>query len=161
MSISNYTQVLEFTNAVRLAKGLPACPIIPQPMSKAEVCFLVGMVFSEMSELIDTVTDSAEETTEIMKAAIKIDRHEHKKITDPVELIAAQADALVDDIYYKYDAACKKGMNISTVFDLVHQANMRKLVDGKVILREDGKVMKPQGWQEADIKGYFQNIINS
>jgi hypothetical protein len=30
---------------------------------------------------------------------------------------------------------------------------MAKLVDGKVIRREDGKVLKPAGWTPPDIAG--------
>jgi predicted HAD superfamily Cof-like phosphohydrolase len=34
---------------------------------------------------------------------------------------AEQADALVDIYYYSLNAACKKGMNLSALFDVVHQ----------------------------------------
>jgi predicted HAD superfamily Cof-like phosphohydrolase len=33
---------------------------------------------------------------------------------------------------------------------------MNKLVDGKVIRREDGKIKKPEGWQQADIEGILK-----
>ena len=33
---------------------------------------------------------------------------------------------------------------------------MNKLVDGKVIRREDGKIKKPDGWQPADIAGILK-----
>jgi len=39
------------------------------------------------------------------------------------------------------------------VFAEVHRSNMAKLVDGKVIRREDGKVLKPEGWTPPDVKG--------
>jgi hypothetical protein len=34
---------------------------------------------------------------------------------------------------------------------------MAKLVDGKVIRREDGKILKPAGWTPPDIKGVLFN----
>jgi hypothetical protein len=60
----------------------------------------------------------------------------------------------VDVYYYSLNAACKKGVNISTVFDIVHGANMAKRdpATGQFIKREDGKIIKPEGWQGPDIK---------
>lgn len=60
--------------------------------------------------------------------------------------VAEQADALVDAIYYICDTAARHGMNLDPLFDIVHQANMGKVVNGKVIRREDGKILKPAGW---------------
>jgi predicted HAD superfamily Cof-like phosphohydrolase len=34
---------------------------------------------------------------------------------------------------------------------------MSKLVDGKPIYREDGKVLKPEGWTPPDIKSIIEN----
>lgn len=66
--------------------------------------------------------------------------------------VAEQADALVDAIYYLCNHAVKHGMNLDPVFAIVHQANMGKVVDGKVIRREDGKILKPAGWQDPGPK---------
>ena len=60
--------------------------------------------------------------------------------------IAQQADALVDAIYYICDTAVRHGMNLDPLFEIVHSANMGKVVDGKVIRRDDGKILKPAGW---------------
>lgn len=64
--------------------------------------------------------------------------------------VVEQADALVDMIYYLCDAACKKGINLDPLFEIVHSANMDKVVDGKVIRREDGKILKPAGWKPPE-----------
>ena len=63
---------------------------------------------------------------------------------DIVEVI----DALADIGYILAGTILNHGMqNIyDDAFDEVHRSNMAKLVDGKVLRREDGKVMKPQGW---------------
>lgn len=39
------------------------------------------------------------------------------------------------------------------VFNRVHNNNMTKVVDGKVILREDGKILKPAGYTKPDMRG--------
>ncbi len=68
------------------------------------------------------------------------------------QTITEQADALVDAIYYICDFAATHGINLDPLFEIVHGANMQKIVDGKVIRREDGKILKPEGWQEPGPK---------
>ena len=44
------------------------------------------------------------------------------------------------------------GLPFQEVYDAIHTANMKKMgPDGKPVYREDGKVLKPEGWQRADI----------
>jgi predicted HAD superfamily Cof-like phosphohydrolase len=93
-------------------------PSTPQLMGDGAVAFIVEMVNDELQEL--------------------------REATD----VAEQADALVDAIYYICDTAVRHGMNLDRVFDIVHGANMQKVVDGRVIRREDGKILKPEGWQD-------------
>ena len=38
-------------------------------------------------------------------------------------------------------------------FNRVHSSNMTKVVDGKVILRDDGKILKPDTYVAPDMKG--------
>jgi len=71
---------------------------------------------------------------------------------EEAESITEQADALVDAIYYICDCAVRHGMNLDPLFDIVHSANMMKVVDGKVIRRDDGKIMKPDTWQDPGPK---------
>jgi len=93
-------------------------PSSPRLMDDAAVEFIAEMVNDELQEL--------------------------REATD----VAEQADALVDAIYYICDTAVRHGMNLDRVFDIVHGANMQKVVDGRVIRRDDGKIMKPEGWQD-------------
>jgi len=43
-----------------------------------------------------------------------------------------------------------QGMPLEAMTDAIHQANLRKQIDGKVVRRADGKILKPEGWQAAD-----------
>lgn len=71
---------------------------------------------------------------------------------EEAETVHDQADALVDAIYYICDFAATHGINLDPVFEIVHQANMQKVVDGKVIHRGDGKILKPEGWEDPGPK---------
>jgi len=66
------------------------------------------------------------------------------------------ADALADIIYIACGTAVSYGIPLDNVFAEVHRSNMAKLVDGKVIRREDGKIQKPGGWTPPDIKSVLE-----
>jgi len=67
------------------------------------------------------------------------------------------ADALADIIYIACGTAVSYGIPLDKVFTEVHRSNMAKLVDGKPLYREDGKVMKPSGWQPPNIKKILED----
>jgi len=91
-------------------------PVTPTEMNDTQVRFIAEMVNSEMIELAQ-----ARNTVE-------------------------QVDALVDAMYYICDCAIKMGVDLDPCFAIVHGANMRKVVDGKLVTNEKGKVTKPEGW---------------
>lgn len=65
-----------------------------------------------------------------------------------------QVDALADIVYVCYGMALEMGVDLDEVIEVVHDANMQKLwPDGKPRYREDGKVIKPEGWEPPDIVG--------
>lgn len=66
---------------------------------------------------------------------------------DAVEVL----DALGDILYLVYGAALECGYDVDEAVTVIHAANMAKLVDGKVIRRHDGKVLKPDGWLPPDL----------
>lgn len=68
------------------------------------------------------------------------------------------ADALADLIYIACGTAVSYGIPLDKVFEEVHRSNMAKLVDGKVLRREDGKVMKPSDWTPPNIKSILENV---
>lgn len=52
-------------------------------------------------------------------------------------------DALVDILYVTIGTAVSMGIDLDEMFEIVHNANMKK--EGGAI-RPDGKVLKPPGW---------------
>lgn len=68
--------------------------------------------------------------------------------------IVEAADAYADIIYIVLGSAI---MHIGVerfcrVWDEVQRSNMDKCVDGKIVMRGDGKVLKPEGWTPPDIE---------
>jgi predicted HAD superfamily Cof-like phosphohydrolase len=74
------------------------------------------------------------------------------------------ADALADIIYIACGTAVSYGIPLDKIFEEVHNSNMAKLVDGKPLRREDGKILKPAGWQPPNVKNILdkekENLIN-
>jgi predicted HAD superfamily Cof-like phosphohydrolase len=69
------------------------------------------------------------------------------------------ADALADIIYIACGTAVSYGIPLDDVFAEVHRSNMAKLVDGKVIRREDGKIQKPADWTPPDIRSVLKKSL--
>lgn len=127
-------------------------PHVPKLMTKQEVHFLVKMMLDEIMELYATVDDPANAKADMVK--LIMDSKDIPKVHgSELELIAEQADALVDCYYYSLNASAKHGVNISSVFRLVHNANMAKRdpESGMFLRRSDGKIIKPIGWHAPNI----------
>lgn len=59
-------------------------------------------------------------------------------------------DGIVDAIYVLLGTAVTFGVDLEPIWNAVHASNMAK-VGGAI--RDDGKVLKPAGWQPPDIVG--------
>lgn len=62
--------------------------------------------------------------------------------------LAPVAHELTDLLYVTYGTLVELGIDADAVFAEVHRANMAKLTGPK---RADGKQLKPEGWQPADV----------
>lgn len=157
MSQSNYESVRQFT-----VESGTECPKGPTKMSKESVRFIIEMVLSEMQELALTVCDSKHEALCMLYRAVGKDANDHEPLHNETEVIAEQADAMVDAWYYMLNSAAKHGMDLSALFEVVHAANMAKKdpKTGKFIRREsDGKILKPEGWMPPNIVAEIEREI--
>jgi len=148
--LSDAEKVREFTYEA----GQP-CPDKPELMTANEVKFISKMVIDELLELFSTVLHP-NQAKAAMIDMIKNAKHVDKMVVSPNrqhELIAEQGDAFVDIWYYSLNAMAKKGVNLSKIFELVHDANMAKRdpQTGKFLKRNDGKIIKPQGWRAPNV----------
>jgi len=128
-------------------------PDVPSVMSEEEVKFITKMIVDEVLELFATVHD-ATNAKNVLKGFVDASKDIPKIDAPEVDIIAEQADAFVDIYYYCLNAAAKKGVNLSAIFDVVHAANMAKRdpKTGQFLKREDGKIIKPAGWQPPDVR---------
>lgn len=85
-----------------------------------------------------------EENDEYLDSAIKSD-------------ITETLDAVVDMAYVLFGTINAHGLQdlFIEAFNLVHENNMTKVVDGKVIRNEFGKILKPEGFVPVDLKQLF------
>lgn len=69
-----------------------------------------------------------------------------------LENLVEVADGIGDTIYVLCQLARSLGVPLDAVFGSIHAANMKKVGEnGKVKRREDGKILKPEGWTPPDI----------
>jgi NTP pyrophosphatase (non-canonical NTP hydrolase) len=102
-----------------------------------------GLGSNELIELrIKLLTEEVEEYAEAARNG------------DMVEIL----DALADIGYILAGTIINHGMQdiYDDAFNEVHRSNMAKLVNGKVIRREDGKVLKPKGWQPPQLAQFLE-----
>lgn len=96
-------------------------------LTPSETHFDVGFILEEVEELINA-------------------RHQGN--------LTKFADALVDIIYVTIRAALIHGIDLRPIFQAVHQKNMQK-TGGSI--RSDGKVLKPDGWEELDLTSLLRS----
>ena len=72
------------------------------------------------------------------------------------------ADALGDMLYVLVGTILEHGMHhkIEEVFSEIHRSNMTKVVDGKVVRREDGKILKPETYEKPNIEAILRGGSN-
>lgn len=90
-----------------------------------------------------------EETNEYLEAAEGYNATE-RKVQVPIKSDVAKE--LADLLYVVYGTADAFGIDIDRVFAEVHRSNMSKLVDGKPLKREDGKVLKGPNYTPPNLE---------
>lgn len=103
---------------------------------------------------------ASQEERDLRVKLMKEEFNEYNKAEDNNDIVNLAVE-LADIIYIACGTAVTYGIPLDEVFNAIHQANMNKLVDGKVLRRADGKIQKPEGWQPADIAGILNRHNNS
>lgn len=131
MTPSNATQVRELHRAVGLTS--PERPTVP------------GLpLLALRRRLVQEEAAEVEEEWAALETRLRAG-----EAVSPADL-APLAHELADLLYVTYGALAALGIDADAVFAEVHRANMRKAGGPR---REDGKLLKPEGWQPADVRG--------
>lgn len=95
----------------------------------------------------------------IRRPELRIDLiwEETKETCDAIERgdLVEAIDGLCDVIVVVLGTAVEFGIDLQPFWDEVHRTNMAK-VGGPV--REDGKRLKPEGWEPPDIAGILESV---
>ena len=70
--------------------------------------------------------------------------------------IVEVADACGDLIWVILGLCNTVGINIHPVWHEITASNLSKTVNGNVIRRADGKILKPEGWVAPDLKKFIR-----
>ena len=106
---------------------------------------------------LDTPGLGPDELIELRIKLLKEEVEEYAEAARAGDLVEV-LDALADIGYILAGTIFNHGMQdiYDDAFNEVHRSNMAKLVDGIVIRREDGKVLKPEGWQAPQLAQFLQ-----
>jgi predicted HAD superfamily Cof-like phosphohydrolase len=66
------------------------------------------------------------------------------------------ADGIADLIYVLLGRAVSYGIDLRPIWDEVQRTNMEKVGGTK---REDGKILKPEGWKPPDVAGLLEKQV--
>ncbi|GAA0348057.1 haloacid dehalogenase [Oceanobacillus oncorhynchi subsp. oncorhynchi] len=154
MANKHYNQVREFHKAFNYKQADEPTPISTDVVVKRTNYLLeeiVELLFASSGGeevLFDALVDNLIENVYKEKEAVI------KKSPDVSDKLVAQLDALTDISYFNYGNFAIAGVEPENLFDVVHESNMSKLdpETGKPIYREDGKVLKGDGFIEPEPK---------
>jgi predicted HAD superfamily Cof-like phosphohydrolase len=108
----------------------------------------LSLIFEEAIELAEAMGFNPQ----WVKSQVEIMLYHDGPVEKETDLIAV-ADALGDLDYVVNGAALEFGIDLPKVTAEVHRSNMTKLgPDGKPIYREDGKVLKGEGYEPPNLK---------
>ena len=129
---TNYQKVRDFTEAMEQPVDIPASD---------------SRLISQYALRKILIREEADEAMEAFDAILR---------SGPTkDNVAHLTKELADILYVVYGAAVTFGLPLEEVFDRVHTSNLSKLVDGKPLKREDGKVLKGPNYQPPKLDDLF------
>jgi predicted HAD superfamily Cof-like phosphohydrolase len=136
--LTNAQKIVEFHNAV--GAPVPPKPVVPS-------LEILQLRHKLLQEEFTEVTEAWETLTAVLQSD---DPAQPADVTDWVH-------ELTDLLYVTYGAILACGVDADAVFAEVHRANLSKAGGPQ---RADGKILKPPGWQPADVRSVIENQVN-
>lgn len=146
-------------NHQRTAAWLAACGKTPGDTHHVSV--QIGCDLEETSEFLNCLRLNHERAQQVLERLVadlewlgtKLKRGDYTAHV-PVHLREFALDALCDREVTGNGVAYLTQMNKDAADQAVLAANDAKLVDGKPVLLEGGKIGKPEGWRAADLSAF-------
>lgn len=146
--LTNYQQVVEFHKTF----GQPVAANVTI-MTESRMNLRNGFIMEEYNELLEA-QGFVEKPTLLQRIVKKLfpSFFEIKMVKERSQNIVEIADALTDILYFVYGQGIEHGFDMDACFAEVHRSNMSKLDEnGKVLYRDDGKVMKSSLYSAPDL----------
>jgi len=134
-------------------------PQIPgQPTDAGEVLLPVNLVVEEFFETLQALGDTPDcvEEHEALEFAKLATMQPLKRLSQHPANLVSLADGVIDLIVVAVRLGLSFGLPMEALWAEVQRSNMAKSVDGQVRRREDGKILKPEGWTPPDIAGVLR-----
>jgi len=146
------------TNYERTAAWLKACGKTPSPEA---VSVQAGCMIEEICEMLSCLRTDSEGYAKLLDRtrvdlewfASKLKRGEHV-VYIPIHLRTDALDALCDIEVTANGVAYLAEMDKPGADRAVLDSNDAKLVDGKPVILDGGKIGKPEGWKAPDLRGF-------
>lgn len=146
------------TNFDRTVNWLKACGKEPNPENMS---VQIGCHLEEVCEFIKTLRTDSEGYAKLMDRtrldlewfASKLKRRE-QFVYIPTHLRVDALDALCDTDVTGNGVAYMAGFAKNGADEAVLASNDAKLVDGKPVILEGGKIGKPLGWKAPELRGF-------
>ena len=129
--LTNAQKIVEFHDAV--GAPVPAKLAVP-PLE------ILKLRQKLLQEEFEEATEALEQLTAVIQS---------ENPTQPAD-VTEWVHELTDLLYVTYGAILACGVDPDPVFAEVHRANLSKAGGPR---RDDGKILKPPGWQPADVRG--------
>lgn len=113
----------------------------------------VAIFMEACGQLVNTTPNFTQENIQQAKLYMKLIREEFEELQEGFENndIVETADACGDLIWVILGLANSLGIPMRAVWQEVATSNMSKTVEGKVIKRDDGKILKPDTYFPPNI----------
>lgn len=134
MTQSNFQKIVDFHKAAGAAYS--AVPTLPD---EALLNFRLQLIREEYEEVCAAAK------------ALQAAGQAHSAVD-----LVSFAHELADLLYVVYGTFASIGVDADAVFAEVHRANMTK-IGGPV--RADGKLLKPEGWQPANVTAVLEQLM--
>jgi predicted HAD superfamily Cof-like phosphohydrolase len=146
------------TNFQRTKAWLEACGKEPSPEN---LSLQIGCQIEEFCELLEVLRTDSEGYAKLLERtrldlewfAGKLKRGD-QQVYIPIHLRVDALDALCDIEVTGNGVAFLANFDKDAADQAVIDSNDSKLVDGKPVILEGGKIGKPDGWKAPDLRGF-------